>query len=102
MVGHLCSYWFCASRADWLLWDRYEKEATALGFSGPYERYLQQVPMKLDHVCRVGKGARAPVVRVTCKLDCARRAHAVSCQWWARRAKRAFAHPAIHFERNAL
>ena len=22
------------------LWDRYEKEATALGFSGPYERYL--------------------------------------------------------------
>ena len=21
---------------------------------------LQQVPMKLDHVCRVGKGARAP------------------------------------------
>ena len=54
---------------------------------------LQQVPMKLDHVCRVGKGARAPVVRVTCKLDCARRAHAVGCQWWARRAKRAFAHP---------
>jgi hypothetical protein len=45
---------------------------------------LQQVPMKLDHVCRVGKGARAPVVRVTCKLDCA------------------FAHPTIHFERNAL
>ena len=39
----------------------------------------QQVPMKLDHVCRVGKGARAPVVRVTCKLDCARRAHAVGC-----------------------
>jgi hypothetical protein len=63
---------------------------------------LQQVPMKLDHVCRVGKGARAPVVRVTCKLDCARRAHAVGCQWWARRAKRAFAHPTIHFERNAL
>ena len=27
--------------------------------------------MKLDHVCRVVKGARAPVVRVTCKLDCA-------------------------------
>src|SRR4249920_436723 len=27
--------------------------------------------MKLDRVCRVGKGARAPVVRVTCKLDCA-------------------------------
>jgi len=23
----------------------------------------------------------------------ARRAHAVGCQWWARRAKRAFAHP---------
>jgi hypothetical protein len=22
------------------LWDRYEKEAAALGFSGPYERYL--------------------------------------------------------------
>jgi hypothetical protein len=22
------------------LWDRYEKEATALGFSGPYERHL--------------------------------------------------------------
>ena len=22
------------------LWDRYEKEATAFGFSGPYERYL--------------------------------------------------------------
>jgi hypothetical protein len=72
--------------------------------------------MKLDRVCRVGKGARAPVVRVTCKLDCARRAgapqkmlrifgdpvHAVGCQWWARRAKRAFAHPTIHFERNAL
>src|SRR5580704_6429197 len=54
---------------------------------------LQQVPMKLDRVCRVGKGARASVVRVTCKLDCARRAHAVGCQWWARRAKRAFAHP---------
>ena len=32
--------------------------------------------MKLDRVCRVGKGARAPVVRVTCKLDCARRAGA--------------------------
>jgi hypothetical protein len=38
--------------------------------------------MKLDHVCRVGKGARAPVVRVTRKLDCARRAHPVGCQWW--------------------
>ena len=57
--------------------------------------------MKLDHVCRVGKGARAPVVRVTCKLECARRAHAVGCQWWARRAKRAFAHPTIQFERDA-
>jgi hypothetical protein len=22
------------------LWDRYSREATALGFSGPYERYL--------------------------------------------------------------
>ena len=29
----------------------------------------------------------------TCELDRARRAHAVGCQWWARRAKRAFAHP---------
>jgi hypothetical protein len=66
------------------------------------EPVLQQVPMKLDHVCRVGKGARAPVVRVTCKLDCARRAHAVGCQWWARRAKRGLCPPYDSLRRNAL
>ena len=41
------------------------------------------------------------VVSTLCELDRARRAHAVGCQWWARRAKRAFAHPAIQFERDA-
>src|ERR1700730_16629345 len=56
---------------------------------------LQQVPMKPDHLCRVGKGARADSFRLSCELDRARRAHAVGCQWWARRAKRAFAHLTI-------
>jgi hypothetical protein len=65
------------------------------------EIYLQQVPMKPDHLCRVGKGARAESLRLSCELDRARRAHAVGCQWWARRAKRAFAHPTIPFERDA-
>jgi hypothetical protein len=64
-------------------------------------RSLQQVPMKPDHLCRVGKGARAESFRLSCELDRARRAHAVGCQWWARRAKRAFAHPTIQFERDA-
>jgi hypothetical protein len=57
--------------------------------------------MKPDHLCRVGKGARAESFRLSCELDRARRAHAVGCQWWARRAKRAFAHLTIQFERDA-
>src|SRR5947209_9982434 len=43
--------------------------------------------------CRVGKSARSESFRVSCELDRARHAHAVGCQWWARRAKRAFAPP---------
>jgi hypothetical protein len=57
--------------------------------------------MKPDHLCRVGKGARAESFRLSCELDRARRTHAVGCQWWARRAKRAFAHLTIQFERDA-
>jgi hypothetical protein len=45
--------------------------------------------------------ARAESFRLSCELDRVRRAHAVGCQWWARRAKRAFAHLTIQFERDA-
>jgi hypothetical protein len=44
---------------------------------------------------------RARRVVSTCELDRAPRAHAVGCQWWTRRAKRACAHPTIQFERDA-
>ena len=43
--------------------------------------------MKPDHLYRVGKGARTEFVSPY-ELDRARRAHAVGCQWWARRKAR--------------